>query len=138
MARVLRSVDNALAVLESFSVERPFLRRRLRAYTPATLTDPATLRKELDRIRATGHALDNEEFAIGLTCIAAPLFDHTRRVVASLGIAGPAVRLAGERLSRLAPLVREAAAGVSRALGAGASRALGASASRALGAHPTI
>jgi hypothetical protein len=48
--------------------------------------------------------------------------DNTRRVVASLGIAGPAVRLADERLSRPAPLVREAAAGVSRALGAGASR----------------
>jgi IclR family transcriptional regulator, KDG regulon repressor len=108
-----------------------FLRRRLRAYTPSTRTDPAVLREELDRIHATGYALDNEEFAIGLKCIAAPLFDHTRQVVASLGIAGPAVRLDDGRLPRLAPLVREAAAGISRALGAGASRTLGASAPRA-------
>ena len=131
-----------------------FLRRRLRAYTPSTRTDPSTLRTELDQIRATGHAFDREEFAVGLTCIAAPLFDHTGRVAASLGIAGPAVRLADERLSRLAPLVREAAAGVSRHLGADSVRPLGASSirspgansirplgggrSRPLGAHPAI
>ena len=49
--------------------------------------------------------------------MAAPLFDHSRRVVASLGIAGPAVRLSNDRLPRLAALVRESAAGASRALG---------------------
>lgn len=87
------------------------------AYTPSTLTDPALLRRELERIRSVGHALDNEEFAAGLKCLAAPLRDHTRRVVASLGIAGPAVRFAEERVPRLAALVREAAAGASAALG---------------------
>jgi len=99
------------------SVER-FLRRRLRAYTPSTRTDPDLLRQELAKIRASRHALDEEEFAVGLKCVAAPLFDHTRRAVASLGIAGPAVRLSDERLPRLTSLVREAAGGASRALGA--------------------
>jgi len=94
------------------SVER-FLRRRLRAYTPSTRTDPDLLRQELAKIRASRHALDEEEFAVGLKCVAAPLFDHTRRAVASLGIAGPA----DERLPRLTSLVREAAGGASRALG---------------------
>ena len=98
------------------SVER-FLRRRLRAYTPSTRTDPDLLRQELAKIRASRHALDEEEFAVGLKCVAAPLFDHTRRAVASLGIAGPAVRLSDERLPRLTSLVREAAGGASRALG---------------------
>ena len=95
-----------------------FLHRRLRAYTPSTRINPALLRQELEKIRATRHALDDVEFAVGLKCVAAPLFDHTRRVVASLGIAGPAVRLADERLPRLASLVRESAVGASRALGA--------------------
>jgi DNA-binding IclR family transcriptional regulator len=97
-------------------VER-LVRRRLRAYTPVTLTDPTALRKELERVRRAGYALDNEEFAAGLRCIASPLRDHTRRVVASLGIAGPGVRFGDERLPRLAALVREAAAGASAALG---------------------
>jgi IclR family transcriptional regulator, KDG regulon repressor len=99
------------------SVER-FFRRRLRAYTPATRTDPAVLRREMDRVRATGYALDDEEFAVGLKCVAAPIFDHTRRAAASLGIAGPAIRLGDERLPRLTSLVREAAANASKALGA--------------------
>jgi len=95
-----------------------FLRRRLRPYTPSTLTEPGDFRRELLKIRSTRYALDGEEFARGLKCVAAPLFDHSRRVVASIGIAGPAVRLSSERLPRLASLVRESAAGVSRALGA--------------------
>jgi DNA-binding IclR family transcriptional regulator len=94
-----------------------FLRRRLRAYTPSTLTEPADLRRELTKIRAARYALDGEEFALGLKCVAAPLFDHSRRVVASVGIAGPAVRLSNDRLPRLATLVRESAAAASRALG---------------------
>ena len=81
------------------------------------MTEPAELRRELTKIRAARWALDGEEFALGLKCVAAPLFDHSRRVVASLGIAGPAVRLSNDRLPRLAALVRESAAGASRALG---------------------
>lgn len=97
-------------------IER-FLRRRLRSYTPSTLTEPADLRRELAKIRTARYALDGEEFALGLKCVAAPLFDHSRRVVASVGIAGPAVRLSSDRLPRLATLVRESAAAASRALG---------------------
>ena len=95
-----------------------FLRRRLRPCTPSPLTEAGDFRRELLKIRTTRCALDGEEFALGLKCVAAPLFDHSRRVVASIGIAGPAVRLSSERLPRLASLVRESAAGVSRALGA--------------------
>ena len=96
-----------------------FLRRRLRPYTPSPLTEAGDFRRELLKIRTTRYALDGEEFALGLKCIAAPPFDHSRRVVASIGIAGPAVRLASDCLPRLASLVRESAAGVSRILGAG-------------------
>ena len=96
-----------------------FLRRRLRPCTPSPLTEAGDFRRELLKIRTTRCALDGEEFALGLKCIAAPLFDHSRRVVASIGIAGPAVRLASDYLLRPASLVRESAAGVSRILGAG-------------------
>jgi transcriptional regulator len=79
-----------------------FLRRRLRPYTPSPLTEAGDFRRELLKIRTTRYALDGEEFALGLKCIA-----------------GPAVRLASDCLPRLASLVRESAAGVSRALRAG-------------------
>jgi DNA-binding IclR family transcriptional regulator len=81
------------------------------------VTEPGDFRREMTKIRAARYALDGEEFALGLKCVAAPLFDHSRRVVASIGIAGPAVRLSNDRLPRLASAVRESAAAVSRALG---------------------
>jgi DNA-binding IclR family transcriptional regulator len=111
------ALGKSLAAWETEEWIDRFLGRRPRAYTTATLTEPADLRRELAKIRAARYALDVEEFAQGLKCVAAPVFDHSRRVVASLGIAGPSVRLSSERLPRLAALVRETAAGASRALG---------------------
>jgi len=96
-----------------------FLRRRLRPCTPSPLTEAGDFRHELLKIRTTRCVLDGEEFALGLKCIAAPLFDHSRRVVASIDFAGPSVRLSSDCLPRLASLARESAAGVSRTLGAG-------------------
>ena len=111
------ALGKSLAAWETDDWLDRFLRRRLRSYTPSTLTEPGDVRRELAKIRTARYALDGEEFALGLKCVAAPLFDHSRRVVASLGIAGPAVRLSTERLPRLAALVRESAAAASRALG---------------------
>lgn len=105
-----------LAFQPEEEVER-FLRRRLRPYTPLTIVDPDKLREELERIRTAGIAIDNEEFEIGLKCVAAPVRDFGGRVVASLGIAGPAVRLPAERVGPVAELVRESAIAASGALG---------------------
>ncbi len=111
------ALGKALLAWEPADALERVLRRRLQAYTPRTLTDPDALRRELARTRARGYALDDDEFEVGLKCIAAPVRDHTRQVVASLGIASPAVRLPEERVGPLAELVRATAADVSAALG---------------------
>lgn len=41
------------------------------ALTPATITDPASFDEELDRIRSQGFAEDRQEFATGISCVAA-------------------------------------------------------------------
>jgi DNA-binding IclR family transcriptional regulator len=111
------ALGKALLAFEPEEVVERYVRRRHRAYTPATITDAEALRRELGRVRASGVALDDEEFEVGLKCIAAPVRDHGGLVVASLGIAGPAVRLPAERMAALADTVRAAAADASRALG---------------------
>ncbi len=68
--------------------------------TPATLADPADLRRDGLRSRERGWALTNDELEIGLTGIAVPVFGIHDDVVASLGISGPTPRL-GARLDEL-------------------------------------
>lgn len=62
------------------------------ALTPHTLTTPRQIMAELARIRQQGHALDNEEFEIGLRCIAAPIVVRDR-VIAALSCSGPSSRM---------------------------------------------
>ena len=92
--------------------------RPLGAFTRHTITDPAELEAELERIRAQGFAVDNEEYDEGLRCIGAPIYDHSGHAVAALGIGGPVTRITPERVEQLAELVMAAARGLSRRLGA--------------------
>ena len=107
-----------LADLPRERVEEIVAERGLAAYTPNTITDLAQLEGELDRIRALGYAVDNEEYDEGLRCIGAPVRDHSGHVVAALGIGGPVTRITPDRVDELAELVMTAARGLSRRLGA--------------------
>ena len=79
----------------------------LESFTPHTLIDPGRLRKNLDQVCAQGYAVDDEEFDIGVRCIAVPVFDFRGKVVGSIGISGPATRVTHERLPGLAASVVE-------------------------------
>ena len=96
---------------------REVLPGRLERYTARTITSLPALRAELQVVRENGYACDDEEFEEGLRCLAAQVRDHTGAVVASLGIAGPAVRMEPARLPELVKLVKDAADAVSAGLG---------------------
>ncbi len=42
----------------------------------------------LPAIKKAGYATDIEEYALGIGCIGAPIFDHTGRVIAAIGLTG--------------------------------------------------
>jgi IclR family acetate operon transcriptional repressor len=86
-------------------------------FTPHTITRLASLKKELERIREQGYALDQEEAIEGLCCVAGPVFDHSGRVVAAFSVAGPATRLTPPRLPEIARLVRATSQQISFRLG---------------------
>jgi IclR family transcriptional regulator, KDG regulon repressor len=71
----------------------------LHRFTASTIADPADLAAELDRIRRSGIAFDDEESQPGLTCVASPVLAADRRAVAALSIAGPRDRVDPVRLS---------------------------------------
>lgn len=54
---------------------RRISKRQLARLTKHTITDRKALRDELQRVRARGYALDNEEITRGLMCVAAPIYD---------------------------------------------------------------
>lgn len=89
----------------------------LTKYGPNCLTTIAQLREELQRIRQRGYSVDDEEFSAGIRAVGSPIRNHRGQVIAGIAIAGPASRLTLDRIHELAPLVVEAAAGVSRRLG---------------------
>ena len=79
----------------------------LEAFTPRTLTDPGRLRENLEQVRACGYAVDDEEFDLGVRCIAVPVFDFRGKTAGSIGISGPATRVTPEQLPGLAAIVVE-------------------------------
>ena len=64
----------------------------LEVYTSHTITDPAVLGTHLESVRQAGYAVDDEEFDLGVRCIAAPVFDFRGRIAGAIGISGPATR----------------------------------------------
>jgi IclR family pca regulon transcriptional regulator len=58
----------------------------LRALPPKTITAGPILEQELERVRKSGYAFDDEEFAQGIRCLAAPVRNFTGHVVAAIGI----------------------------------------------------
>lgn len=92
-------------------------RRGLPKMTAHTITELSALRRELAEVRDNGYAIDNEEIDDGLTCIAAPIRDHTSHVVAAISLAGPTSRLKPETIPTRAAQAVQAANEVSLALG---------------------
>jgi IclR family pca regulon transcriptional regulator len=64
----------------------------MRPITARTITSPATLRAELDRVREQGWALVDQELEEGLRSLAAPISDRSGRVIAAANIATHAAR----------------------------------------------
>ena len=90
--------------------------------TVKTIISPSALRADLERVRATGYAVDDEEHAVGLRCIAAPIFDETGDVVAAVSASGPMARIGDERMAQLGALVLEASRAISAEMGASPGR----------------
>lgn len=85
--------------------------------TPKTITDRNQLKLELSQIRLRGFAYDNEENNLGLSCVAAPIFDYTGKAVYGISVSGPTMRMNSDKITRASRIVKEAADEISRKLG---------------------
>lgn len=104
-----------LAAVDGDPVEQLAERGELRRYTEHTIYEPDGLRRELERIRQEGYALDLEEHEPGVRCVSCTIPGSG----AAISIAGPAQRLSERALrGKLARAVREAATEIGTRMGA--------------------
>lgn len=67
-------------------LERLFRYRGFARYTPNTICSMKDLAEELARTRERGYSVNDEEHTLGVLAVAAPVFNHIARVVASVSV----------------------------------------------------
>lgn len=88
----------------------------LRSMTGETLTAADQLREELDEVRSSGIAGEEDEAVIGESALASPVFDSSAEAVGAIGVVIPS---GGDLVRHEArDVVRETARALSRELGA--------------------
>lgn len=92
-----------LAFLPAEEINRIIKEKGLKKYTNNTITDAFQLKKELEKVRQLGYAIDNMEHEPGVRCIAAPIRDHKGNIVASMSLSGPAFRIEEDQI----PFIKE-------------------------------
>ncbi len=90
---------------------------RLHAYTDRTITDPLVLADQLAEARRAGTAEAVGEREPELNALAAPVLGRDGRLLAIIGLQGPAARLPTAKRKALRAPLREAARQTARALG---------------------
>ena len=106
-----------LSAMPDARLAKTLHRHGLPRVTLKTLNTVAALKADLAAARSRGYAIDDEEHAVGLRCIAAVIFNEHADPLAALSLSGPMARIADERIPLLGHLVRTKADAITAQLG---------------------
>jgi len=98
-------------------VDQTLVGCRMEARTRNTFTSVLSLKRELERVRDRGYAIDDEEIEDGIRCISAPVLDPSERAVAAISVSGPAARITPNRFQIIGKTVMKAAEELSAHVG---------------------
>lgn len=82
-----------LAAMTDAELEKYLASEKFAQRTPTTHTDSASLRKEIEKVRHLGYALDHQENNVGISCVAAPICDYSGKVIAAISVTGPSFHI---------------------------------------------
>lgn len=82
-----------------------YLSSPLSAKTEKTIIEPDKMRDELAVIRARGYSVDDEEYAIGLRCVAVPILSFDGSVLGAMSVSGPTAHFAEAKIPELAKIL---------------------------------
>ena len=92
-------------------------RHGMKRLTPKSVVRAGELRDALETVRRDGYAIDDQEFLMGLRCVAAVVYNDQAEALAGISVSGLASRVPQERVPELGRLVRDTARELTLALG---------------------
>jgi IclR family acetate operon transcriptional repressor len=102
----------AILAFSPASVQEKLLQRKLAPLTPATITDPAHLRQQLQVTRERGFSVDDDEVEIGIGALGAPILDCDGQAFAAVVIVAPTQRLPASPESPTVDALKRTAAAI--------------------------
>jgi IclR family acetate operon transcriptional repressor len=101
------------AFMKSEEAERVLQSARLEPFTSRTITQVSELRKELERVRQSGYAINDEETVDGVILIGSPIFDTSRQVCGAVSVSALADRSSPARRKAIIEAAKRCAGAVS-------------------------
>lgn len=108
------------AILASYAdadIEAHMASHRPRKVTDKSILKTSRLREDIAATRTRGYAIDDEEFVLGLRCVAAVVYNAQAEALFAISVSGLSVRVNDERLHTLGTLVAGAARELTLTLG---------------------
>jgi DNA-binding IclR family transcriptional regulator len=102
--------NEAEAILERMDYKR---------FTANTICSKEKLKEHLKIAKLKGYAEESEEFEMGLSCVAAPIFNHFGRAFAAISVSGPVSRMTDELRNRIGTSLVEITQEISQRIGYG-------------------
>lgn len=106
-----------LASLTSDEIKRICADTGLEPRTSHTITDIDALLDNLSQTKRRGYAIDDEEDAEGILCIASPFFDHTESCIGAISVTGIKGDLPTWRVDEIGRTVKSYAGKITEILG---------------------
>lgn len=106
-----------LAFMRNDDRERALASLQWHRETAKTLMSAEAIKAELPSIEQGNYAVDDEENAIGLRCVASVVFNEYGEPMAGLSVSGPTARLTDARLPALGAMVASIAGEITAELG---------------------
>lgn len=94
-----------------------FKKSPLEKITKKTITSIPDLKKQIEKTKKRGWAFDDQEARIGVRRVSAPIFNHERKLMGIIGIAGPSFRITLKKINICGKLIKEAGEKISREFG---------------------
>lgn len=106
-----------LSGLDDSEVERIMKEKGMYKHTKSTIDNLDQLMGELEIIRKRGYAFDEMEHEEGIRCVAAPIYEHSGKMIASISLSGPIIHVTHYRMPELTELILKTAKEISYQLG---------------------